>query len=164
MTPDYRTELELAVHELEIAENALLCSSFHYPATRAKSAARRIRTALAAEPQAPTDEALLLLAAKAIGYERIATDDCDLSIDAAELIAFARAVLARYGTPRPIPVTERLPGASDCDAEGQCWWFVAETEETLAIWMFSEDAVDRGAPPATHWLPAYALLLPEATI
>jgi hypothetical protein len=45
-------------------------------------------------------------------------------------LEFARAVLARWGTPNlaetrsslePIPVSERLPEAGDCDAEGRCW-------------------------------------------
>jgi hypothetical protein len=33
----------------------------------------------------------------------------------------ARAALARWGrpTPQPIPVSERLPVAGDCDGEGQ---------------------------------------------
>jgi hypothetical protein len=41
-----RAELEQAARELELAENALLCSSFHNSAARAKSAAHRIRAIL----------------------------------------------------------------------------------------------------------------------
>lgn len=56
---DLRTELEHAAQELELAENALLCSSFHNSAVRAKAAAHRARAALAQpEPLAATDEAL----------------------------------------------------------------------------------------------------------
>ena len=61
----------------------------------------RARADLAAEPQGPTDETILMLAAKTIGYERIASDDCDLSIDAVELIAFARTALARWSNHQP---------------------------------------------------------------
>ena len=58
-------ELEHAAQELEIAENALLCSSFHNSAIRAKAAAHRARAALAqAEPEGPTDEKLLGVAAR----------------------------------------------------------------------------------------------------
>ena len=61
----------------------------------------------AAEPQGPTDDAILLLAAKAAGYERIESADDDyLAIDSTELVAFARAVLARWGaidSPQPPP-------------------------------------------------------------
>jgi hypothetical protein len=95
------------------------------------------------------DEALLLLAAKTIGY--------------------ARAVLARYGTPRPIPVTERLPGAEDCCINPR-------TKQGLPEWCWGWTGAVPGVPyagrwrmmgrsalpdEATHWLPAHALPLPE---
>jgi hypothetical protein len=41
-------ELEHAAQELELAENALLCSSFYNSSIRAKAAARRARAALLA--------------------------------------------------------------------------------------------------------------------
>ena len=70
-----------------------------------------------------------------------------------------RAVLARWGhpTPQPVPTSER-PWERDgwCDAEGRCygwdgdyWWMVSNpgaADETI-----------------THWLPANALPIPEAT-
>jgi hypothetical protein len=53
---DFRTELEHAAQELELAENALLCSSFHNSAIRVKAAARRARAALAQPaPEPPAD-------------------------------------------------------------------------------------------------------------
>ena len=52
---DLRTELEHAAQELELAENALLCSSFHNSAVRAKAAARRARAALA-QPEPEGDQ------------------------------------------------------------------------------------------------------------
>ena len=76
--------------------------------------------------------------------------------------ARARAALARYGStaPRPIPVTERLPGVEDCDATGQCWCF----SSTGQLWrlMPSKWLVDVGYRNVfTHWRPAHALPLLE---
>ncbi len=50
---DLRIELEHVAHELELAENALLCASFHNSAVRAKAAARRAQAALA-QPKPPS--------------------------------------------------------------------------------------------------------------
>jgi hypothetical protein len=57
----------------------------------------------------------------------------------------ARAVLTRWGRPavEPVPVSERLPGPEDCDDKGRCWW--------LARLPF----------PFTHWLPHWALPVPQ---
>jgi len=83
------------------------------------------------EPVAPTDEEMLKLAAKELGYEFneswfLTGRNCpDLDTDPCELLNFARAVLARFGTPanQPVPVSERLPGVGDCTAQGWCWVF-----------------------------------------
>jgi hypothetical protein len=54
---DFRAELEHAAQELNLAENALLCSSFHNSVIRVKAAARRGRAALAQPaPQGPMPE------------------------------------------------------------------------------------------------------------
>jgi hypothetical protein len=82
--------------------------------------------------------------------------------DGAESLIILRGVIAhaiaRYGTahPAPVPVlvSERLPGEADCDAEGTCWvWnFTAYT------WgLFRLDLTAH-----SHWLPHWALPLPEA--
>jgi hypothetical protein len=72
-----------------------------------------------------------------------------------------RAVLARFGRPaiEPVPVTERLPGPEDCDAEGRCWWWNnmrnhwvlldARYRTRAELWSF------------TAWLPYYALPVPQ---
>jgi hypothetical protein len=63
-------------------------------------ALKEIGAALAQpEPVAPTDEELMESAAKALGYVYIRVDSRELEADAGELLAFARAVLARWGTP-----------------------------------------------------------------
>ena len=72
---------------------------------------------------------------------------------------FARTILARWGRPalRPVPVSERLPEAGDCDAEGRC---------CFAAWDWSwalEDRTFGCNNSRTHWLPAHALPVPEVT-
>jgi hypothetical protein len=68
----------------------------------------------------------------------------------------ARAVFVRWGRPAiaPIPVSERLPGPEDCDAEGTCWmWHPVNFHYCLC----------RPDPSVhTHWLPFHALPLPKA--
>jgi hypothetical protein len=74
----------------------------------------------------------------------------------------AKAVLARYGTPanEPVPVSKRLPGPDDCDAEGRCWIFMPDIG-TDPSWRLT-DPRDIG-PYHTHSLPHHALPTPEAT-
>jgi hypothetical protein len=95
------------------------------------------------EPVGPTDEELYDLAAEYDG----------------EPVQSMRAALARWGRPAiaPIPVSERLPEADDCDAEGQCWWWHPETDERVACWCYS-----RGNGTERHWLNATALPLPPS--
>ena len=85
---------------------------------------------------------------------------------------YARAALARWGTPaiQPVPVAERLPGLEDCDAEVECWWWHPGHKEDDFIdgwillnpkWAGSRRDSD-GSLIYTHWLPANALPNPEA--
>jgi hypothetical protein len=74
----------------------------------------------------------------------------------AEVLAYARAALAKYGTPTPQPVavSERLPGPEDCLDEGWAWFFnrrIGWRQAGLPV-----------SPGYTHWLPANALPTPEA--
>jgi hypothetical protein len=80
----------------------------------AESVARRARVALAQpEPVAPTDDELLKLLSRVSGLP-----DCDTYIvdggrimsEPNELLAFARAVLARWGTPANNTRKENLDG------------------------------------------------------
>jgi hypothetical protein len=131
----------------------------------------RARVALAQpEPVAPTDEELLESAAKALGYKSIPSDETCPIVEAGELLAFARAVLARWGTPanQPVPVSERLPGPEDCDAEGGCWWWHPDHKEDdfddgwiLLNPKWADGRHDSDDSPIyTHWLPHWALPVP----
>lgn len=73
---------------------------------------------------------------------------------------------ARWGHhPKPVPVNERLPGPEDCDAEGRCWWFAAETEVDFGAWTFGTPEACTGDNWGhTHWLPATALPLPQGGV
>ena len=146
-TPDYKSlcaELLDALEDHQLYEGAI-------------PAVARARAALAAEAVGPSDEELTLTYAyavtAAVGNRRGPFKKEDA--EAAQL-AGLRAVLARYSAPLPIPVSERLPGAVDCDAEGRCWW--GESCETGATWEFY------AAAPTTalwsHWLPFSALPTP----
>jgi hypothetical protein len=64
----------------------------------------------------------------------------------------AAELLERLSTPQPVPVSERLPGLEDCDAEDNCWWFDPHAD---GAWY-----VDTFQSCYTHWLPAHALPTP----
>lgn len=72
-----------------------------------------------------------------------------------------RAVdLLKQLPPRPISVTERLPGPEDCDAEERCWWGAPALPSPVpASWRFVS-AEDRFGSEL-YWLPANALALPQ---
>ena len=121
----------------------------------------RARAALAEpEPEGPTLRQLMMLA-----------DDMEMAL-VSEAAEYARAVLARWGNhPRfpdsstqPIPVSERLPGPEDCDAEGKCWWWYPPVpEQTYGYWAHEDDAVPERAvdEQPSHWLSANALPQPS---
>lgn len=75
-----------------------------------------------------------------------------IAIRAADRLELERQAL------RPIPVSERLPGPDYCDAEGRCWWGDAGDDQFVPSWRLCEQPDDTHF---THWLPAYALPLPE---
>lgn len=113
--------------------------------------AAEARAALAQpEPQGPgpTDEELdfWIMAQPHQQWTPTATDPIRChELDQHEMQAFVRAVLARWGRPviKPVPVSERLPGPEDCDAEGRCW-------------------VYQNKRSTTHWLPYWALPVPKS--
>jgi hypothetical protein len=68
-------------------------------------------------------------------------------------------------TPQPIPVSERLPGWGDCDAEGMCWigtWSDIDGEPTFD-WAYTSprDWTWEGIAMIQYWLPHCALPLPQ---
>jgi hypothetical protein len=121
------------------------------------------------ERVAPTDEELEQFLfdnyRSAIEFACDTKAEGDIVVD--NHIAFARAALARYGTPanQPVPVSER-PWEREgwCDAEGQCWWFHKATRHTNAGWIPAthEDIELVGAEFFSHSLPHNALPTPEA--
>jgi hypothetical protein len=85
---------------------------------------------------------------------------------------YARAVLARWGTPaiEPVPVSERLPEPEDCDKQGHVWaWRVyrpQDDDDDGDFWMQIPAKWLSHIPFSSswsHWLPANALPIPEAT-
>jgi len=127
----------------------------------------RARAALAAPEQGPTDAELLAAQDQAVAsFPPIHPEAKSLSSVeyARELeIRKARAVLARWGRPavEPVPVNERLPGPEDCDDQGRCWCFSPDAQiEGISIfnsrWYFG-----RIADHDTHWLPHWALPVPQ---
>ena len=121
----------------------------------------RATTALAQpEPVGPTDEELVRVyqAAYQPAWDRGEFHGCHVD--------GLRAVLARWGRPAidPIPVSERLPGPEDCDAEGMCWWFSPEDPGVgrfgvAACWVLRQRGEDDDWLQA--WLPHYALPVPQ---
>lgn len=83
----------------------------------------------------------------------------------------ARAVLTRYGhqRPTPIPLAERQPTEADGDKEGECWWWHPDHKEDdfgdgwmLLSPKWADGSHDSdGSPIHTHWLPHWALPVPE---
>jgi hypothetical protein len=70
-----------------------------------------------------------------------------------------RAVRAIHAAPfTPIPVSERLPGAEDCDAKERCWWGDAGDDEFVPSWRLCEQP-DKSC--FDHWLPHWAIRLPQ---
>ena len=137
------------------------------------------------EPEGLTDEELLCIAAEAIdGYGNCGIkpgeyeEVTEQAVEAygSELIAYARAVLARWGghpgspdsSLQPVPVSERLPEPEDCNDEGEVWaWrrfsrFSLEKEiDNCDFWCLAYHKWLEGEDGGfTHWLPAHALPLP----
>ena len=95
----------------------------------------------------------------AIGEYEVETE-CAVEAYGSELIAFARAVFARWGRPaiEPVPVSERpWERKGWCDEDGWCWGFDADDSDPCWIFDKPETWVCW-----THCLPHHALPLPIA--
>jgi hypothetical protein len=67
--------------------------------------------------------------------------------------------------PQPIPVSERLPEAGDCDAEGMCW--VHQPHDACPespAWELMPAKYASSNYGSTCWLPAHALPLPSGEV
>jgi hypothetical protein len=75
----------------------------------------------------------------------------------------AEIILANWGrpTPQPIPVSERLPGEGDCDAEGRCW-LLGKVESDWRLISAANPGIPHLRYAFSHWLPHWALPLPAA--
>ena len=125
----------------------------------------RLRAALA-QPVAegPTDDKLMDIA-RATDLVYYMGEDCGFASPymegtdiTAEVLAYARTVLARWGhpTPQPVAVSERLPG------DELCWWFEPDEDDGYGgMWTLLR--IRGGTTRYTHWLPANALPTPGAT-
>jgi hypothetical protein len=118
------------------------------------------------EPQGPTNERLTWLWNHLqVSRRQLMALRGENCLDDTDYQQFARSVLKQWGRPaiEPVPVSERLPGPEDCDAEGRCWTgfndFIDETGDRPVPypaswelrWILNED---------THWLPRWALPVP----
>jgi len=106
------------------------------------------------EPQKPTESDVTELFYRNMGE--------GLQVGFENAIAEA---LARWGRPaiEPVPVSERLPGPEDCDAEGRCWFFHTSTIGGNEWFLNQLPKVSEWYrwQSITHWLPFHALPLPE---
>ena len=111
-------------------------------------------------PVAPTDEEIDDWHGRCADLTRVGEADhywaFDLQHD--DVAGVVRAALARWGRPaiEPVPVSERLPGPEDCDAEGLCWWWEPDCEQPEA-WCIG---LPEYCGSSTHWLPHWALPVP----
>jgi hypothetical protein len=77
-------------------------------------------------------------------------------------LAAEQAAVARPTT-EPVPVSERLPGPEDCDAEERCWWLTLAVIEGgrggySTFWELT--TFKAAVRCASHWLPHHALPAP----
>jgi hypothetical protein len=153
--PDFRAELQAllnAVHDLRIESGEPKHGAF-------RAALDRARTALAAPQQgAPTEEQIL--ACRSWSSHGPALDS--------DLVDFGRQLLTRYGAQAvPVAVAKRLPGEGDCMAnprngEGLWCWAWIQHDPSLFTGRWRMVRREWLAEEATHWLPHWALPLPEA--
>jgi hypothetical protein len=123
------------------------------------------RAALAQpEPQGPTDDAELrtvyAIGAEARWREGFPEAWSLTDMERAAHTAGLHAALARWGRPaiEPVPVGERLPGPEDCDVNGIVWaWDSGCLRWDTAFW----DAAFPSDTDITHWLPCWALPVPQ---
>ena len=76
-------------------------------------------------------------------------------------VKLTRAATLLQQQAAPVPVSERLPGPEDCDAEGRCWLGGRLLGTGTPTWLLGyPDWVERFPNVHRFWLPANALPLP----
>jgi hypothetical protein len=122
------------------------------------------RAALEAQPEpvGPTDDEIdaLVICIQALP----APSENDLALQSIDQgRGMVRQALARWGRPaiQPIPVSERLPGAEDCDAEERCWWWIVDDPGQFPYWICAPVSAS-GWAGYTHWLPFQSLPIPRS--
>ena len=112
------------------------------------------------EPQGPSDEELDEETATLIPWlleEAVQAANSEAPYAAGQLTLAAQLLGECRPAIKPVPVTERLPGPEDCDAEGRCFvWDWLATE-----WRFLERNVFEYGWEDAYWLPAHALPVPQ---
>jgi hypothetical protein len=152
MTTDYRALCAELLSELQVLRRAV-ADEIGCPSPE-PSVVLRARAALAQpEPEGVTDEDLLEEWYRLPGESK------------QDVATFARAVLARYARPaiEPVPVSERLPGPEDCDAEGRCW-LRGKVEGDWRLLNPARSGVPQLKYCFSHHLPHHALPIPTPTI
>lgn len=127
------------------------------------AADRARRQPVPPEPEGPTDEnpseQEIADIAEDLEWRRLPQEE---GSGQSFLLAFACAVLARWGrpTPQPVPVSERLPGPDDLGGfdSNCCWW--GHWQDGRWIWVWDCEPVRN----ETHWLPASTPILPAGAI
>jgi hypothetical protein len=164
---------------VELVELSAPTDSIPQLAERLQKLAELANRALAAlaqpEPVAPTDDELLELMPETMRAEfsfsaKICSDATGAQVKPGlfrvvlntAAVEYARAVLARWGTPTaqpvPVPVSERLPLhlAGELDDQGTCWnYHPINLHYCLCV---PDPSIH------THWLPHWALPVPAPAI
>jgi hypothetical protein len=78
----------------------------------------------------------------------------------AHVLALVWAV-GRRPAIKPVPVSERLPGPEDCDAEGRCWYFFVDSVVGGCGWQMFNDEEKELLTPSHFWLPHHVLPVPQ---
>jgi hypothetical protein len=176
MTTDYRALCAELINHLQVRvsnEDREIPTVGYY--SQSQQLLDRARAALSQpEPVAPTDAEIEEWADAAT---EVPLEEMDPEVHgwrrcftAKEFGETIRAALARWGAPasNPVPVSERLPGPEDCDAEGGCWWWHPDHKEDDFDdgWILLDPKWAGGRRDSddsliyTHWLPHWALPVP----
>ena len=81
-------------------------------------------------------------------------------------LARAADLLESLSPPQPVPVSERLPGPEDCDAEGRCWLRRKYQPGGPTWWLARPASIGTEALRVYYaeWLPAHDLPLPGEVV